>query len=72
MTPATARKAIACIVVPFPDGQRFRVGGATEVYDVFPDILSGELTCSCRARSRCSHLIATQHYIDTRKGKDHA
>jgi hypothetical protein len=65
MSPAVARKAAQCIVVPFKCGTRFRVGGRTEVYDVYPDMISGELRCSCRSRAYCSHLLAVEHHRKT-------
>ena len=62
MNPAIARKAARCIVVPFPCYTRFRVGGQTDVYDVYPDMISGELRCSCRSRTYCSHLFAVANF----------
>lgn len=62
MNPRVVRKATNCIVVPFKDGKRFRVGGQTDVYDVYPGF-SGELRCSCPSRHTCSHLIAVNHFI---------
>lgn len=44
MTPQTARKAARCVVFPI-DGIRFRVAGETGAYDVYPDLISGELLC---------------------------
>jgi hypothetical protein len=60
MNPSLAKKAAACVVVP--NGKAFRVGGSTAVYDIYPDMISGELRCSCQALKRCSHLLAVAHY----------
>lgn len=69
MNPALAKKAAHCIVVPFPSGKAFRVGGATQVYDVYEDMISGNLRCSCPARSRCSHLMAVTHFQSNRENQ---
>ena len=67
VNPAIARKAVDCIVVPFPDGRRWRVGGKTAVYDVYLDMISGKLVCECRSRTMCSHIVATEHHRTTAK-----
>ena len=46
------------------DGHLFKITGDTGVYMVaIPD--SGDPFCPCRARGRCSHLIAAQQYRAT-------
>ncbi len=48
----------------YPAGERaFKVPGRSAIYDVYPDLISGELICSCQARGRCAHLIAVNHYL---------
>jgi hypothetical protein len=64
MSPKLALKASQLPVVPFSDGASFRVGGDSGVYDVYPDMISGRMRCSCPAGKGCSHILAAQFHTE--------
>jgi len=55
-------RALTLRVYPNPRGT-FQVPGRNAIYDVYPDMISGELICSCPARGRCAHLLAVHNHL---------
>jgi hypothetical protein len=64
VNPKLALKASRLPVVPHKDGRTFSVGGNTDVYTIYPDMLSGELRCTCRATKACSHIMAARFHAE--------